>query len=431
MQEFGIDPVAGLVLIVFIGTYLAISSEKVNRTATALLGMGLVGVILWAAGVGTFSSMVERIEWHVVLFVTAMMIIVTIASSSGMFQFLAITLTRPTRANTKRLYIALLGFVFLISLVIDTTSTILLMAPLTIELCKSLELDFRPFLISEAIVCNLASTPTIVGAVPNLVIAEITMLDQGLLFLVLFPLALIIFVVTIPIFLKYFDIFLVEGQEDLVTELLLVDPKYMIRSRKDFYLSIIAIFVLVIAFTVGHSYGFQPSMIAILVASVLLIGSREWVDDVLKRVNWGTVFFLIGLFGLVAALEITGIIDAIAVAVGSLIGDNEALGIIFMVWVPGMLSAVIDNIPISAVVAPIALQFASLSPLLSIALIFGVNIGGFILPIGSPAAVLTLAFSEKEHNRISFMEFMRIATPIGFMMLAIGTGWFLLLALFI
>lgn len=418
-------------LVVFIGTYLVISTEKVNRTATALLGMGIVGVILWAAGVGTFSSVVEHIEWHIVLFVTAMMIIVTIASGSGMFQFLAIELTRPTHADTRKLFIAFLSFVFLISLVLDTTSTMLLMAPLTIELCRSLELDFRPFLISEAMVCNLASTSTIVGAVPNLVIAEKTMLDQGLLFLSLMPLSLIIFLISIPILLKYFDVFLVEGQEDLVAEILLVNSRYMIRSRKDFYASIIAIFVLVISFTVGHSIGFQPSMIAILVASILLIGSREWVDDVLRRVNWGTVFFLIGLFGLVAALEITGIIDAIAMAVGALIGDNEALGIIFMIWVPGLLSAVIDNIPISAVVAPIALQFAALSPLLPIALIFGVNIGGFILPIGSPATILAIAFSEKEHNRISFKEFAKIATPMGILMLAIGSGWLLFLSMFI
>jgi Na+/H+ antiporter NhaD/arsenite permease-like protein len=371
--------------------------------------------------------MVEHIEWHIVLFVTAMMIIVTIASHSGMFQFLAIEFTRPTHANTKQLYIAFLAFVFVISLALDTTTTMLIMAPLTIELCKSLELDFRPFLISEAIVCNFASIPSIVGSVPNIVIAEETVLDQGLLFISLMPLSAILFVISIPILLRYFDVFLVEGEADLVEEILLVDPRYMIRSQRDFIASIIAIGVLVVSFTVGHNYGFQPAMIAILVAAFLLLLTREYVDDVLKYVNWGTVFFLVGLFGLVAALDMVGIIDAIAIAVGSFIGDNEVLAVVFMVWVPGLLSAVIDNIPISAVVAPIALQFASISPLLPIALIFGVNIGGFILPIGSPANILAMAFAEKEHKRISMKEFAKIATPLGILMLLIGTGWLLLL----
>ncbi|MFW9910133.1 MAG: SLC13 family permease [Candidatus Thorarchaeota archaeon] len=427
----GIDFVGALVLVVFIGTYIAISSEKVNRTATSLLGMGLVGVIIWAAGEGNFSSVTERIEWHIVLFVTAMMIIVTIATSSGMFQYLSVELTRPTRAKTRHLFIGYLGFVFIISLVLDTTSTMLIMAPLTIELCKGLELDFRPFLISEAIVCNFASTPSIVGAVPNLVIAEQTVLDQGLLFASLMPLSVILFLVSIPILLRYFDVFLVQSDQLLIDEIMFVNPQYMIRSQRDFYGSIVAILVLIISFTVGHSVGFQPSMIAILVAAALLLSSREFVDDILKKVNWGTIFFLVGLFGLVAALEITGVIDEIGVAVGALIGGDKTLAIVFMIWVPGLLSAVIDNIPISAVVAPIAVQFAGISPLLPMALILGVNIGGFILPIGSPANILALAFAEKEHKPINMIEFAKIATPLGLLMLGISTGWLLLLSLFI
>jgi Na+/H+ antiporter NhaD/arsenite permease-like protein len=171
-------------------------------------------------------------------------------------------------------------------------------------------------------------------------------------------------------------------------------------------------------------------MIAITVAAAFLIVSREWVDEILRRVNWGTIFFLIGLFGLVAALELTGIIDALAVGIGALIGDNYVLGTVFMIWVPALLSAVIDNIPISIVLAPVAAQF-TLSPILPIALIFAVNIGGFILPIGSPANVLALAFAEKEKRRISMKQFAKIGAPLGLLMLAIGTGWLLLLGLFV
>ncbi len=207
------DLVGGLVLVVFIGTYVVISTEKVNRTATSLLGMGLVGIILWAALGSPFRVLIDHIDWHIVLFVTAMMMIVTIASSSGMFQYLALSFAQPTRADTRQLFIVFLAFVFGISLVLDTTSTMLIMAPLTIELCKSLEVDFRPFLISEAVVCNFASIPSIVGAVPNLVIAEQTLLDQGLLFLTSMPLAIILFFVSLPILLRYFDVFLQQGEE--------------------------------------------------------------------------------------------------------------------------------------------------------------------------------------------------------------------------
>jgi Na+/H+ antiporter NhaD/arsenite permease-like protein len=419
---------AELVLIVFVATYIAISSEKVNRTATALLGMGVMGIVLVITNTSDFEHVVGEIEWHTVLFVMAMMVIVTIASGSGMFQFLAIELTRPSQGETKRLFVYFLAFVFAISLFLDTTTTMLVMAPLTIEVCKALDIDFRPFLISEAIVSSFASIPSLVGAVPNLVIADAASVDPGLMFALMMPLSIILFVVAIPILLRHFNDMLTPGDKDLVDEVLLIDATYMIRSRKDFYLSIAGMGVLVVGFTIGRNVGFQPSMIAIMVAAVLLILTREWVDDILKKVNWSTVFFLVGLFGLVGALQITGVIDALGDAVGSLIGGNEFFGIVFMCWVPSLLSAVVDNIPVSTMLAPILGGLASTSLLLPYVLIFAVNVGGFILPIGAPANILAISMSERERKPIRFSDFARIATPLGLLMLVIGTGWFLMIA---
>ena len=420
---------AEIIVIVFVITYIAISSEKVNRTATALLGMGVVGIVLWATDTADFHEVAVRIEWATILFVTSMFIIVTIAASSGMFQYLALELTRRTEGVTKRLFVSLLAFVFVISLFFDTTSTMLIMGPLTIEICKALEIDFRPFLISEAVTCNFASIPSIVGAVPNLLIAEKAQVDPSLLFELLLPLSVILFVVSVPLLLRFFDEQLKPSEEYLVSQMMLINPQYMIRSRSDFYLSIVAMIILVLGFTLGPATGLQPAVVAITVAAALLILAREWVDEILKRVNWGTIFFLIGLFGLIAALQLVGIIVAIGEAIDGLIHGNVLLGIVFMVWVPALLSAVIDNIPVSAVLAPIAAQFTVISPILAIALIFAVNVGGFILPIGAPANILALAFSEKEHKPIKMVEFAKIATPLGFLMLAIGTGWLLLLGL--
>ncbi|MFW9926158.1 MAG: SLC13 family permease [Candidatus Thorarchaeota archaeon] len=424
---------AEIIILIFVVTYIAISSEKVNRTATALLGMGAAGIALWVTGQGPFSVIVEHIEWPTILFVTSMFIIVTIAASSGMFQFLALSLTRPTQGHTKKLFISLLGFVFVISLFFDTTSTMLIMGPLTIELCKALDIDFKPFLISEAVTCNFASVSSIVGAVPNLLIANEAGVDPGFLFATLLPLSIILFIVSIPFLLRIFKDQLQPSEEDLVSQMLLINPQYMIRSRTDFYLSIIAMLILVLGFTIGPGLTplpLQPALIAITVASGLLILAREWVDEILKRVNWGTIFFLIGLFGLVAALDVTGVIDAIGVGIDSLIGGNLILGIFFMTWVPAILSAVIDNIPVSAVLAPIAAEFALVSPILPVALIFAVNVGGFLLPIGAPANILALVFAEKEGKPITMKDFAKIASPLALIMLAIGTGWLILLGIF-
>jgi Na+/H+ antiporter NhaD/arsenite permease-like protein len=441
------EPVGTFVLLVFIGTYLMISSERVNRAAMSMVGMGLVGFVLWAAysmdsaadpsnRVGaTFSTLVEHIEWGTILFIISMMVVVSVARNSGMFQYIALRLVRPTGGNTKRLFTVFIVFVFVISLVFDTTSTILIMGPLTIEVCKALEIDFKPFLISEAVVSNFASTPSIVGAVPNLVIANkiveegVTGFDASVLFLTMMPLAIMILLVTLPLFYRFFRGKLPDSEEDVRDEVFVVSPIHMIRSRSDFYLSLIAIGILVLAFTWGQGLGLEPALVAIIVAFVVLLLTRERVENILAKINWNTVFFLIGIFGLVGALDIVGFITDIGGAVDTIVENNTGAAVSFLVWVPAFLSSVIDNIPVSVVLAPIAAHLAVATPVFPAILIFAVNVGGYVLPIGAPANILAMALSEEEHDRISFKDFAKIATPLALLHLLMATGWFFLLSL--
>lgn len=436
------QPVGTFIMLVFIGTYLVISSEKVNRAAMSMTGMGLAGLVLWIAYSvdetqgATFAHLVESIEWGTILFIVAMMVIVSVAGNSGMFQYIALTLARPTGGNTRRLFTVFIAFVFVISLVFDTTSTMLIMGPLTIEVCKALEVDFKPFLITEAVTANFASIPSIVGAVPNLVIAEqtielagVTGFNAGLLFITLMPLSCILILVTLPITRRFFSEQLKDSEEYLVDQVFVLEPQKMIRSRNDFYLSLVAVLILALSFTWGQSIGVEPALVAIIVAFLLLIMTRERVDNILSRINWNTIFFLIGIFGLVGALGIVGFIDDIGVAVNSIVEGNVGIAVSFLVWVPALLSAVIDNIPVSVVLAPIAASLAASAPLLPAVLVFAVNIGGYVLPIGAPANLVAMALAENEHDRISFASFAKVATPLALLHLAIGTGWLLLMSL--
>ncbi|MDF1537600.1 MAG: SLC13 family permease [Candidatus Thorarchaeota archaeon] len=450
------------VLAVFIGAYIIISSEKINRTGMALLGMGIVGFVfwgfytLWDLGFytdpaftnptnpelwhhGPFEALIGSIEWSTILFVTSMMIIVAVAGSSGMFQYLALRLAKPSNGNPRALYITFLLFVFGISLFFDTVSTMLIMCPLTVEVCRALEIDFKPFLVSEAIVSNFSSIPSIVGAVPNLVIANAIpdSLNAGFLFIVFMPLSALLFIISLPIFLKWFGKSFGESDPHRVDTLLNIHPEYMIKSKRDFYVSVLAIAILIIGFTFGQSisgvhFGLAPAMFALAIGGFMLILSHDRAAEYLANVGWDTVFFLVGLFGLVVALDITGLIDELADAIGIVLGGNAVLAIIFMVWIPAMLSAFLDNLPVSIVLAPIAQQFASLSPVLPLALVFAVNIGGYIFtPLGSPANMVAIGFSEKEHDPISFIEFVKIGTILGMIHLAIGTGWLLLASILV
>jgi Na+/H+ antiporter NhaD/arsenite permease-like protein len=437
------DYVGVLVLTIFIGTYLAISSEKVNRTAMAMTGMGLVGLVLWITyrldpqneEGALFTQLVGGIGWQTLLFVTGMMVIVTIAEQSGMFQYLALKLTRPTGADPRRLFIVFIVFVFFISLLFDSSSTILIVAPLTIQICKALEVDFRPFLIGEAVTANFASIPSLVGAVANVVIAGETSLDAGLLFLTLMPLAVILLIVSLFLMLRWFEASLVEADQYLVDAVTVVNPEQMIRSRGEFFASLIGLLILVLGFMFGPSAELEPSLIAVLVGFSLLLISRKRVKEILSNVSWETIFFLVGVFGLVEGLQIVGAIDEMGALVNQFVAGNAGAAIAFLVWVPSVLSAILNKIPVSVVLAPIVETLVQSpiygSPLFPIALVFAVNIGSYLLPIGAAGNIVAMGMAEQEGKPISLSDFAKVATVLAIIHLAIGTGWLFVLSLVI
>ena len=420
--------IAGLlVIIVFVIVYAAITSEKVNRTAMSLTGMAIVALILWILGVSDFKILTEHIEWSTILFITGQMIIVAVSRASGMYQYLALTLARPTAHNPRHLFITFIVFVFFISLFFDTTSTMLIIGPLTIEVCRALALDFKPFLISEAIVANYASIPSVVGDVPNLVIWDTTRINAGFMFVALIPLSFLFLLISLPIMLRYLDSTLGERDMTRCEEFLAIDPRSLIHSRVEFYMSVAAMIAIVLAFTIGNAVGLEPALVVVAIAASMLVLTRHEVDNVLRQVGWGTIFFIIGLFGIVAALDITHVLDELSIWAGTVVGEDKVMATLFMAWIPGLLSAVIDNVPIAAVLAPLAATLGGLSDVVTLALIFGVNVGGFILPIGSPANIIALAISETEKDPIGIMGFAKIATPIAILMMLIGTGYLFLL----
>ncbi|MGY5871435.1 MAG: SLC13 family permease [Candidatus Thorarchaeota archaeon] len=430
--------IAGAVLVIFVGTYILISTEKVNRTAMSLLGVAIVGVILYLGleifiltgidyGGVEFSVLIAHIDWTTIIFIIAMSIIVSVAAASGLFQFIGLKIAARSKGDHKKLFITFLIFVSAVSLFFDTVSTMLITAPLTIEICRALEIDFKPFLISEAIVCNFSSIPSIVGAVPNLVIAGKTGLDPGFLFIVMMPLSIILFLVSVPILLRWYGSTFGTTDEVRIDRVFSIDPTTMIKDRWDFNISAAALIFLVIGFALGPTFGMVPPMVALVVAGFLLLLAHERANEFLNKVGWPTVFFLVGLFGLVGALEITGLIEGLANAIDPIIGDDANFATVFLIWIPAMLSAFLDNLPVSAVLAPIAVAFGDLSPVLPLALVFAVNIGGYIFtPLGSPANMVVIGLSEREHDPISFIEFVKIGTLLGLIHLMIGSGYLVL-----
>ncbi|MBD3408450.1 MAG: hypothetical protein GF411_20170 [Candidatus Lokiarchaeota archaeon] len=419
-----------LVLGIFIGCLIVIISEKISETATALFAMCLAGGVLVANEICTFGQMVMGIEWPTIIFIAAMLIIVAVSGSSGMFQYMSLLIIRGTAGEPKRTFVAFMVFVYFMSLFFDPLPTMLIMGAFTVEVCRALDLDFRPFLISEVIISNFASIPSVVGSVPNLVIVVWAGIDVGQMFIVLMPLSIIMLVVTLPILLKYYEDSFHHGQSYDSNVLLLIEPSIMIKSRHDFYLSVIGMAVLVLGFMVGPAIGLESSFLAMLVASAMLVFSHERAKLLLRRLSWDTLFFLIAMFGLVVALDKVGLIEALIGGVAAITGGNIFLAMAFLIWIPGLALSIIDNIPVAAVLAPLAQEYGTMNAVVPLSLIAGSNIGGYIIPFGDAPNMIASSLAEKGGRSITFKEFTKVAFPLGFLHLVMVTIYTFVAALF-
>jgi Na+/H+ antiporter NhaD/arsenite permease-like protein len=426
------DLAGGLVLAILIVTLVVIVLERINETAAVLFGMSLAGGILYVFYGFEFRDFVVLMQWDTILFVMAMMIVVAIAASSGMFQYIALLLIRGTRGQTRRVFWGIMILVFGMSLFLDPLPTMLVMGPFTVEVCKTLDLDFRPFLISEVIVANLASFPTFVGSVPNLLIVVWANINVGFMFVVLMPLSVILFLVTIPLLLRYYHDSLESEEKSDANVLFMIRPGIVIKSVHDFYLSAIAMTILILGFTVG-ALRVEASLIAMMVASGMLVFSHERSKELLRRLSWDTVFFLVGLFGLIAALTHTGVIAEFVSGTESLIGSNVFLAIGFMIWIPGFVFSIIDNIPVAALLAPLGSALASdmASNVIPLALVAGTNIGGYIIPFGDTPNMVAVSLASNEGRPITFKAFTRVALPLGLLHLVLSTVYCIIAAFFI
>ncbi len=428
-------------LLIFIVTYILISSEKLHRPISALLGASVLSILLivteWEfmeegeLHVADFHAIISKVEWNTIIFITAMMIITIISSKSGLFQYISILIVRFTRGNPRTLLLSLSLLTFIISFVFDVITTMLIIAPLTVEIYKILEFDFRPTLIIEAITANFASISSLVGSIPNIVLAERSGASFLDFVLVMGPLSIILFVTALPVYYLFARNSFVDPSKILVDEIFLLDPSILVEDRRTFYVVIIGLVILVLGFIFGSIIHLKAAEIALLIAASLLLFSGMHPKEVFEDVEWISIYFIMGLFILVGSIDILGLLDRLGEVITPLLKEDLIISLPIMSFGIGIISAVVDNIPISAALAPVFSRLEAegiVGPIQWWTLVIAVNLGGYILPIGSPANILAINLSNREGSPISFMLFLKIGGLLGLIHLLIGTIWLLLLS---
>ncbi|MQA77847.1 MAG: hypothetical protein GEV10_05105 [Streptosporangiales bacterium] len=410
--------IATVTVVVFVGVYILIATERIHRTAAALGGAGVMLLIHATDAEKAFFDSHTGIEWNVIFLLLGMMVIVGVLKHTGLFEFLAIWAAKRARGRPYRLLVMLCILTATASALLDNVTTVLLVAPMTLAICRRLNLSAPPYLIAQAMASNIGGTATLVGDPPNIIIANRADLTFNDFLVHLAPLVVILMVAFVllcrPLFRSAFvyDADRAADLEAMSARKAITDPKLLWRC-------LVVLGVVIVAFVLHPVLHYEPSVVALLGAGLLVAGTRVTVTDVLREVEWPTLGFFAGLFVVVGALVNVGVIGGVADLATDATGGNLAVTTMALLWGSAGLSAIIDNIPYVATMAPVV---AELVPTMSgdasvlwWALALGADLGGNATAIGASANVVVLGIAERNGMKITFWQFTKyglVVTPV-------------------
>ena len=412
---------------VFIAGYLAIASEKLNRVAVVLAGAGVLLLLRVVDAHDAFHSEQFGIDWNVIFLLLGMMVIVGAIQQTGLFDYLALRAVHLTGGQPYRLMISLVVLTAIASALVDNVTTVLLVAPMTIAVTRELGLTPVPFLIAEILASNIGGTATLIGDPPNIIIGSQAGLSYLDFLTNLAPLVVLLLVVFAGLCRIMFRNQL-RYDPDRVTAVMSGDPRERIHNRPLMLWSLSVLGVVTVAFALHGVLHYEPSVVALLGAGVLMIAAGD-NRALLREVEWGTLAFFAGLFIMVGALSKAGVIAAVGDALADTIDGRVFFGATVLVGVSAVLSAIVDNIPYVTTMAPIVSNVGADLPAgtnanpLWWALALGADLGGNATPIGASANLVMLAIAARHGHRITFTQFLRYGVPTTLVTVTISIGY--------
>lgn len=410
---------------VFVVVMTLVVSEKIHRALAALLG----AVLLFIIGIVDFNTGIESIDFNTLGVLCGMMMFVSVVKKSGLFEYVAIKSAKICKGQPWRIMVAFVVITAIFSALLDNVTTILLIGPMTIMLCRTLKINAVPFLGAEIMASNIGGTATLIGDPPNIMIGS----AAGLSFFDFIrydaPIVVVILIVVLVIFKFQFGRKLFVADEDM-KKIMALSERDAILDKRLFVQSLVMLALVTIAFMLHGVLGLESSVIALTAAAIMMLISGCDLEVAIEGVEWSTIGFFLGLFIVVGAMEHTGVINMIGEGLVSLTGGNIVLLMIALLWGSALLSAILDNIPFVATMIPIITVMESTGidvfPLWW-AISLGACLGGNGTLVGASANVVLSGIANKEGYHISFISFTKEAFPIMLVSVAIATVYLLII----
>ncbi len=408
-------------LMLFLTAYGFIVTEKINKTLVALLGAGL----LLAFHVVPAEEVITHIDVNVIFLLIFMMIIVRITEKSGLFEYLAVWAAQKVQAHPVKLMVALFLVTGVSSAILDNVTTILLITPITILIAAQMQTSPVPFLITQVLASNIAGTATLIGDPPNIMIGSAANLSFMDFVIHLTPVIILQVLVVSGLFYIFFR---KKIQTSAIARARIMEMKKsrMIRDPLLLKKSLAVIGLVVVGFLLHGFLEIEASVIAMIGAMVLTIWTGMEPEALFEKVEWGTIMFFIGLFIMVGGLVEVGVVRKISELLLSVSQkDLKVLSQMF-IWVAGLLSGIIDNIPLVATFIPVIKEMSLVMGVEQVeplwwSLALGSCLGGNLTAIGASANVVMISSAKKSDIKITFIDFLKYGIPITFLTLAMSS----------
>ena len=406
--------VQGLAVLVFVVVFILIAVEAIHRTHAALAGAFIFVFI----GAVTPDEILHFIDIEILAVVLGLFLLVRGAERSGLFQFLAVKIMRSSRSPTA-FAVILLSFTVILAVFVSNIGAMLIMASITITMARSLKIKPQTLLVFQAVVINVGGMTLWMGSIPNIIIGiegDLSFMD----FVVnVLPLGLILYTVTLIIFIRLFKKdFTPEPEaefralefDEWIERAIEVSGLQVSGINLSGALAAIVMLLTIVGFMAYEDFNLTPAFVALAGGVLMMIIQTRDPSGILREIDWSTILFLGGLFIMINGLGKIGIIEVLASILSGFLGETPMSASITLMWLSGLASSVVDNIPLSTSMAPIVkdLVLDESWSTLWWGLVIGANLGGNMTPIGSPSNIITIGVSEQEGYPISFNMFLKM-----------------------
>ncbi len=424
-----------VLLVTFLIILILVTLEKIEKVVGGVLGAVIVFLILFLTERFLITDIIEFIDFGVILTILGIFVSVEAISESGFFQWLAIKGIKATKGHSTFLFVLLCFVASILTGFITAIASMIIVGALTVDIAKILDIDPTPYLTAEAITVNCGTLLTPIASIPNIIVlGEIEEASFGFYAVNLAPISLLLITSTVFILLKLTER-LEEPSDERRAFLMEFNSWVVVPNRPLFNESAI----LFIAMTV--SLIILPNLfplvklwfVAVLFMLIFLALPETNGGELIKNIEWGTIFFLIGLFVMVEGLAHKGLLLQAAEGMRQIIGGNRLLSILIILSFSFFASGVIDNIAVTIALLPILSHLLNIPALQAInnilisTLIIGANLGGNLTPMASPTTVLAMSISKKSDYELTPRKFIKIGFPTTMIQLFIATAYLLLI----